>query len=173
MTTLLRLFLVLFLANLLTVGGGYVTLPILDRYFVGEFGWLTRAELADAVAIGQLSPGPMTIMNVFVGHRVAGLPGALVAAAGSYLPSILVVSATARCWDRLRRSTALAAALRGVEAAVAGMLLAVCVQLGAASLDGPRAAAIGAASFLALAFTKLDPTVVVVGAAAAGAALLA
>jgi chromate transporter len=169
---LLRLFLVLFLVNLLTIGGGYVALPILDRYFVGEFGWLTRAELADAVAVGQLTPGPMTIMNVFIGHKVAGLAGALVAAAGSYLPSILVVSLTARCWAWLRRSAGLAAALRGTEAAVVGMLLGVCVQLGQGALATPPAVLVGGASFLAMAFTRLDPTVVVAGAAVAGAALL-
>jgi chromate transporter len=170
--TLAKLFGVLFAVNLFTIGGGYVSLPLLHRFFVEDFGWLTSRELADAVAIGQLTPGPMTIMNVFIGQKVAGFPGAVVAAVASYLPSILVVSLVARSYARIRDAGAVAAVLRGLKPAVVGMLLAVTVQLAGVSLVQPTAVTIGAASFLVLVFTRLDPTVVVVAAGLAGAALL-
>ncbi len=170
--TLLKLFAVLFAVNLLTVGGGYVSLPLLHRYFVEDFGWLTSRELADAVAVGQLSPGPMTIMNVFIGQKVAGFSGALTAAVASYLPSVSVGCLVARWYPRLKQSAAVMAVLRGTKAAVVGLLLAVTGQLAAASFVHPAAIAIGAASFALMAFTKLDPTLVVVGAGLAGAALL-
>ncbi len=170
--TLAKLFGVLFAVNLLTVGGGYVTLPLLHRFFVEDFRWLTSGELADAVAVGQLSPGPMTIMNVFIGQKVAGIPGAVTAAVASYLPSLAVGSLVARSYPRLRRSAAVAAVLRGTKAAVVGMLLAVALQLAGAAFVHPAAIAIGAASFALMACTRLDPTLVVVAAGVAGAALL-
>jgi chromate transporter len=170
--TLVKLFGVLFAVNLLTVGGGYVTLPLLHRFFVEDFGWLTSRELADAVAIGQLSPGPMTIMNVFIGQKVAGFPGAVTATVATYLPSVVVVSLVARSYTKLRSSAAVAAVLRGMRPAVVGMLLAVSLQLAEVSLVHPVAVAVAAVSFAAMAFTNLDPTVVVVAAGVAGAAFL-
>jgi chromate transporter len=170
--TLLKLFAVLFAVNLLTVGGVYVSLPLLHRYFVEDFGWLTSREFADAVAVGQLSPGPMTIMNVFIGQKVGGLPGAVVAAAGSYLPSLAVGSLVARSYARWRDSVALAAVLRGSKAAVVGLLLAVMLQLAGASFGHPLTIAIGAGSFALMACTRLDPTLVVLAAGLAGAVFL-
>jgi len=170
--TLLKLFGVLFAVNLLTVGGGYVTLPLLHRFFVEDFGWLTTRDLADAVAVGQLTPGPMTIMNVFIGHKVAGFPGAVTATLGSYLPSVLVGSLVTRWYPRLRRSTAIAAVLRGMKPAIVGMLLAVTLQLAGASLVHPLAIGIGAASFALMACTRLDPALLVVTAGVAGAVFL-
>lgn len=170
--TLVKLFGVLFAVNLLTIGGGYVTLPLLHRFFVEDFGWLTSRELADAVAVGQLTPGPMTIMNVFIGHKVAGFAGAVTATVASYLPSVAVGSLVARWYPKLRHSAAVAAVLRGMKPAVAGMLLAVTVQLGEASLVHPVALCIGAGTFVLMALTRLDPTLVVVAAGLAGAALL-
>ena len=170
--TLAKLFGVLFAVNLVTVGGGYVCLPLLHRFFVEDFGWLTSGELADAVAIGQLTPGPMTIMNVFIGQKVAGFPGALAAAVASYLPSVIVVTLVARSYARVRDAAAVAAVLRGLKPAIVGMLLAVTVQLGGASLGRPVTVVIAAASFAVMALTKLDPTLVVVAAGVAGAALL-
>ncbi len=170
--TLLKLFVVLFAVNLLTVGGGYVTLPLLHRYFVDDFRWLTSGELADAVAVGQLSPGPMTIMNVFVGQKVAGLAGAVTAAVASYLPSVMVGSIVARWYPVLKRSAAIAAVLRGTKAAVIGMLLAVTAQLADAAFVRPAGIAIGVGAFALLACTRLDPTLVVLAAGVAGAAFL-
>ncbi len=170
--TLLKLFGVLFAVNLLTVGGGYVSLPLLHRYFVEDFGWLTSRELADAVAVGQISPGPMTIMNVFVGQKVAGFSGAVVAALGSYLPSVSVGCLVARWYPALKRSPAVAAVLRGTKAAVVGMLLAVTLQLADASFAHPLTIAIGAGSFAIMALTRVDPTLVVAAAGVAGALFL-
>jgi chromate transporter len=168
--TLLHLFGLLFLVSLFTIGGGYAMLPLLHRLFVEDLRWLTQREFLDAVAVGQMTPGPLTLMNAFVGHKVAGLPGAAVAAAGTFLPSVLVASFLARHYARLKRSRAFAAVLRGVKPAVVGMLVAVGVSLAGTSLDVPLAAAIGLASFAAAAFTRVDPTFVIVAAGVLGAA---
>jgi chromate transporter len=170
--TIARLFGVLFLVNLCTIGGGYVMLPLLHRFFVEDFGWLTAQEFVDAIAIGQVTPGPLTVMNAFIGHKVAGFPGAVAATVGSYLPSILVVSLVARAYARLRDSRTVAAAFRGIQVAVVGMLLAVGADLAGVSLRSALGIGIGAASFALMAFSRVDPTFVIVGAALLGGALL-
>lgn len=170
--TIARLFGVLFLVNLCTIGGGYVMLPLLHRFFVEDFGWLTAQEFVDAIAIGQVTPGPLTVMNAFIGHKVAGFPGAVAATVGSYLPSVLVVSLVARAYARIKDSRAVAAAFRGIQVAVVGMLLAVGADLAGVSLRSALAIGIGAASFALMAFSRVDPTFVIVGAALLGGALL-
>lgn len=170
--TLLRLFAVLFAVNLLTIGGGYVTVPLLHRFFVEDFAWLTGEELVDAVAIGQVVPGPLTIMNAFIGHKVAGVPGALAATAGSYLPSIAIVTLVAKYYLRFKRSRAVAAVSRGIRPAVVGMLFAVSLQLAGLSLSGAVTIAVALGSFAVMAFTRIDPTFAVLAAGLVGAALL-
>lgn len=169
---LLRLFGTLFAVNMFTVGGGYVMLPLLHGYFVERYGWLTGQEFLDAVALGQLTPGPLTVMNVFIGYKVAGMPGAVAGAAGTYLPSLIVVTLVSKYYAGLRGSAAVDAVFMGIKPAVAGMLAGVAVTLGAASMDGPLLVGIGAASFGVMAFTRAEPTLVIIGAGVVGALLL-
>lgn len=170
--TLVLLFGVLFLVNLFTIGGGYVMLPLLHGFFVERFGWLTNQEFIDAVAIGQVTPGPLTIMNAFIGYKVAGFAGAVAATLGSYLPSLLVVTFVTKYFLRFKASPVVAATFRGIKPVVAGMLLAVCIDLGRTSLLTPLTVAICAASFAVMTFTKIDPTLVILVAGVAGAVLL-
>jgi chromate transporter len=170
--TLVKLFAVLFAVNLVTIGGGYVTLPLLHRFFVEDFGWLTRQEFVDCVAVGQVTPGPMTIMNAFIGHKVAGVTGAVIATIGSYLPSIAVVTLVTRSYLKFRTSLAVASVFRGIKPAVVGMLLAVTLDLAKVSLGAPLPIALAAASFAVMAFTRIDPTFVVLAAGLMGAAFL-
>jgi chromate transporter len=170
--TLLTLFAVLLLINLFTIGGGYVMLPLLHVFFVEQFRWLSDQEFLDAVAIGQITPGPLTVMNAFIGYKVAGFAGAVTATVGSYLPSLVVVTLVTRSYLRFKDSRAAGAVLRGVKPAVAGMLLAVAVNLAGVSAASPLAAGICLISFAVTAFTKIDPTFVVVGAGVVGAAIL-
>lgn len=169
---LLQLFGILFLVNLFTIGGGYVMLPILHDFFVEHYGWLTDKEFLDAVALGQVTPGPLTIMNAFIGYKVAGMAGAVVATAGSYMPSLLVVTLAAKYYLKFKDSRVVEAVFRGVKPAVIGMLAAVGVKLGGISLIDPVSAGIAAASFALIAFTKIDPTLVIIGSGLAGWALL-
>jgi chromate transporter len=169
--TLLTLFAVLLLVNFFTIGGGYVMLPLLHTFFVEQFRWLTEQEFVDAVAVGQVTPGPLTIMNAFIGFKVAGLAGAVAATAGSYLPSLLVVTFVTKFYLRFKDSRVASAILRGIKPAVVGMLLAVAVNLAGVSASTPLAACICLITFAAAAFTNVDPSLVVVGAGIVGAAI--
>jgi chromate transporter len=170
--TLLKLFGVLIAVNLFTIGGGYVMLPLLHGCFVDQFHWLSNREFLDAVAIGQITPGPLTIMNAFIGYKVAGLTGALTATVGSYLPSLVVVTSVTKYYLRFKDSRVVAAVFRGIKPALVGMLTAVAFTLGKTSLAGPLPALIGAVAFALMTFTKVDPTLVILVAGALGALML-
>jgi len=168
---LAQLFGILFLVNAFTIGGGYVMLPLLHDFFVTKYHWLTNQEFLDAVAIGQISPGPLTTMNAFIGFKVAGLAGAAAAAIGSYLPSLLIATFVTKHYLAFKDSRVVAAVFNGIKPVVVGMLAAVALQLGGTSAASLPALAIVAGSFLLMFFTAVDPTFVILGAGIAGAFL--
>ena len=168
---LAQLFGILFLVNAFTIGGGYVMLPLLHDFFVTKYHWLTNQEFLDAVAIGQISPGPLTTMNAFIGFKVAGLAGAAAAAIGSYLPSLLIATFVTKHYLAFKDSRVVAAVFNGIKPVVVGMLAAVALQLGGTSAASLPALAIVAGSFLLMLFTAVDPTFVILGAGIAGAFL--
>jgi len=169
---LLQLFGVLFMVNLFTIGGGYVMLPLLHDYFVTQFHWLTNQEFLDAVAMGQVTPGPLTIMNAFIGYKVLGFPGAVVATIGSYLPSIFVVTYVTKYYLKFKGSRVVDSVFKGIKPAVVGMLAAVAINLGGTSMVNPATVSIAVGSFALMTFTKIDPTLVILGSGVAGAVLL-
>ncbi len=121
----------------LIFGGGLVIIPLLERAVV-EQGWLIRSEFIHGVAIGQLSPGPVVLTAAFVGYRVAGFLGALVATVGIFLPSFLFVLAAAPVMVRLRQNAWISAGLKGIGAAVWGAIGAAVWSIGWGTLDQPR-----------------------------------
>ena len=169
---LLQLFGVLFVVNLFTIGGGYVMLPLLHDFFVTKFHWLTNKEFLDAVAMGQITPGPLTIMNAFIGYKVLGFAGAVTATIGSYLPSVLVVTFVTKYYLKFKDSRVVDSVFKGIKPAVVGMLAAVAVNLGVTSIVDPATVSIAVGSFALMAFTKIDPTIVILGSGVAGAFLL-
>jgi chromate transporter len=170
--SIVQIFAIFFAVNLFTIGGGYVMLPVLHDIFVYRYQLLTQREFLDAVALGQLSPGPLTIMNAFIGYKLMGFLGAAAATVGTYLPSLTVVTLVVKYYVRFRESKWLDAAVKGIKPAVVGLLLATAIMLGKSSLVDPGTMIICAASFFLIAFTRLDPTIVVILSGVAGFAFL-
>ncbi|MFQ3658390.1 MAG: chromate efflux transporter [Anaerolineae bacterium] len=110
-------------------GSGYVLLSFLRTDFVVGLGWLTETQLLDAVAVGQFTPGPLFTTATFVGYVVLGVPGAVVATLGIFLPSFVFVWAIRPLIDRLRQSETLSGFLDGVNAAALALMAAVTVRL--------------------------------------------
>jgi chromate transporter len=120
-------------------GSGYVLLAFL-RHDVVDAGWISEEQLLDAVAIGQVTPGPVFTTATFVGFLVGGPAAAAVATAAIFLPSFVLVAATGGLIARIRRSTWASAALDGVNAAAVGLIGGVCLALaGDAVVDVPTA----------------------------------
>lgn len=134
-------------------GSGYVLIAFLEGGLVETHGWLTQAQLLDAVAIGQLTPGPVLSTATFIGYILDGSMGALAATAGIFLPSFCFVLLLNPLIPKLRRSAWMSAFLDAVNIASLGLMAAVTIELGAGVLTSWPAWLIAlAAAVLALRF---------------------
>jgi chromate transporter len=168
---ILKLAAILFVINALTIGGGYAMVPLLQKELVENHHWLTNKEFIDAIAIGQVTPGPLTVMNAFMGFKVGGLPGAIVAMVASYLPSIIIVTLVTRHYLQYKESWLVKGSFDGIKPAVVGLLAAVVIFLGRSSLTSVPLGAVAAVSFVLIAFTRIDPTFIIIGSGVLGAFL--
>ena len=151
-------------------GSGYVLLAFLRADLVERLGWLTEHQLVDAVAVGQLTPGPVFTTATFVGYVLRGPVGAVVATVGIFLPSFLLVAVTAPLIPRVRRSAVAGGFLDGVNVASLGLMAAVSVQLARAAIVDPLTAGIAVASLALLVRFRLNTTWLVLGGALLGIA---
>lgn len=152
-------------------GSGYVLLAFLRADLVERLGWLTQGQLIDAIAAGQVTPGPVFTTATFVGYLLAGPQGALVATAGIFLPAFVFVALSGPLVPKLRASPAAGAFLDGVNVASLALMVVVTAQLARAALvDGPTLV-LGLASAALLVRFKLNSTWLVAGGAVAGLAL--
>jgi chromate transporter len=169
---LLKFCWILIVVNALTIGGGFVMLPMLQKEFVEKYHWLTNKEFMDAIAIGQVTPGPLTVMNAFMGYKIYGLLGAIMAMISSYLPCIIIVTLVAKYYYTYKKSVIVISSFNGIKPAVIGLLAAVAISLVNTSIVDPITFGIAIISFAVIAFTKIDPTFVIIGAGVVGALFL-
>jgi len=169
---LLKFCLILFVVNSLTIGGGFMMLPILHKEFVERYHWMTNQEFLDAIAIGQVTPGPLTVMNAVIGYKIHGVIGAVLAMVSSYLPCIIIVALACKYYLHYKESLVIHSSFKGIKPAIIGMLAAVAIPLGNTSIADPITFGIAIISFAVIAFTKTDPTFVIIGAGIIGALFL-
>jgi chromate transporter len=129
-----QVFLVFLKIGSVLYGGGYVLLAFLQRDLVERNHWLTSQQLLDAVAIGQLTPGPLFTTATFIGYLLAGNEGAIAATVGIFLPAFLLVWIVNPWVPKLRRSPEFCGFLDGVNAASLGLMAGVAYTLGQAAL---------------------------------------
>ena len=144
------LFLIFLKFGAVIYGSGYVLLAFIRTDLVQNLGWLTDRQLLDAIAVGQFTPGPLFTTATFIGYVLGGLPGALLATLGIFLPSFAFVAVIHRLATRLRRSPVTAAILAGVNIAALGLMAGVLVQLGQNALIDPATWVIAAAALAVL-----------------------
>lgn len=149
-------------------GSGYVLLAFMRADFVVRLGWLSDQQLLDAIAIGQVTPGPVFTTATFVGFVLGGTPGALVATLGIFLPAFVFVALSSPFIPQLRSSTWFGALLDGVNVASLGLMAAVTVELSRASLIDPLTIGIALVSTGLLIRYKINSTWLVLGGAALG-----
>jgi chromate transporter len=154
---LTSLFLVFLKIGSVLFGSGYVLLAFLRADLVVRHGWLTEAQLLDAVAVGQLTPGPVFTTATFVGYVLGGFPGAVVATVGIFLPAFVFVALSGPLVPRIRRSPVAGAFLDGVNAGSIALMALVTVQLGRAAIVDPWTAAIAAASVALVLWRRASP----------------
>ncbi|MDO8688008.1 MAG: chromate efflux transporter [Dehalococcoidales bacterium] len=130
----ITLFLTMLKIGSVIYGSGYVLLAFLNSEFVVRLGWLTHQQLLDAIAVGQITPGPVFSSATFVGYLMGGLPSALLATLAIFLPSFLFVALLSRILPWLRKSWWSGAFLDGVNIASLGLMAGVTWQLGRAGV---------------------------------------
>jgi chromate transporter len=166
--SLATLFLTFLKIGAVLYGSGYVLLAFLRNDFVERLGWLTDRQLLDAVAIGQITPGPVFTTATFIGYIVAGAPGAALATIGIFLPSFLFVALTNPLIPRLRRSPWMGAFLDGVNVAAVGLMVAVTGELGRAAIVDWLTLALALIAAVLLLRFKINSTWLMAGGGAAG-----
>lgn len=187
MITLLKLFWSFFQIGLFSIGGGYAAMPLIQKQIVDLHQWLTPAEFIDIISISQMTPGPIAINSAtFVGTRVAGLPGALVATLGNVLPSCIIVLTIAYFYFKNSNLWGLQGVLNGLRPAVVALIASAGLSILLIALFGGQykswldvsfkdidwiAVALFAGSLFVLRKFKKDSILVMIGSGAAGLVL--
>jgi chromate transporter len=154
--------------SLFLFGGGYVFIPLIQHTVVVSNGWLTQQEFVDAIAMGQITPGPILISATFIGYKVAGVLGALAATIGIFMPPAVLMIIGSHALNRIKRSALIKAALRGIRPAVIGMIIAAVIAVGMTAPRHWASIVIFAAALLAQLRFKLDVVWVIPTAGLAG-----
>lgn len=164
------LFLTFLKTGAVLYGSGYVLLAFLRGDFVHRLGWLTDQQLLDAITAGQLTPGPVFTTATFVGYLVGGMPGALLATLGIFLPSFVFVALSGPLVPQLRRQPWTAVVLDGVNAAALGLMVAITLELGRQALIDPATALVALVALTMLMRWNVNSAWLMLGGAAVGLA---
>ncbi len=128
--SLARIFVTFSGMSLMLFGGGFVFIPLIQEIVVEGVHWVTQSEFTSAIAMGQVTPGPILISAAFIGYKVKGLIGGAIATFAIFFPSALLMVTASQVLDKIKQSRTMQAALQGIRAAVVGMVFAAAVVIG-------------------------------------------
>jgi chromate transporter len=165
---LLPLFLFFLKVGAVLYGSGYVLLAFIRADLVERWHWLTESQLLDAIAVGQVTPGPVFTTATFIGYVLGGYQGAIVATLGIFLPAFCFVALSGPLVPRIRRSPSAGAFLDGVNVAALSLMVLVTFQLGRASLVDIKTLLIAAISGFILFRFRVNSAWLVLGGAIVG-----
>lgn len=164
-----RLFVAFARVGVLTFGGGYAMIPILEREIVDRQGWASSEELMDYYAVGQCTPGVIAVNTAtFIGRKVAGVPGGIAATAGVVFPSVVIISVIAGILSNFADIPAVQSAFAGIRVCVCVLIFNAVVKLWKAAVPDKGALVLALLVFGLSLFLKLSPVVFVLFCAAAG-----
>src|SRR3989441_8705147 len=151
-----------------TIGGGLTMIAFIQDQVVGQFGWLTPREFVDGLALGQLTPGPVLMIAAYVGYKLAGVGGAIVAATAAFLPSFIIMLAILPVLGPVRQMAWVKATMKGMAPAVIGVLAVSLIRLSPAAVPDPFALLILIATIAATLALRVGAVKVMIGAAVLG-----
>jgi len=165
---LLPLFLFFLKVGCVLFGSGYVLLAFLRADLVTHWHWLNEGQLLDAIAVGQVTPGPLFTTATFVGYILGGIPGAFLGTVGIFLPAFVFVAVSGPLIPRIRRSELAGSFIDGLNAASLSLMAAVTFQLGRAALVDISTVILLAVSAILLVRFRVNTVWLVLGGALAG-----
>jgi chromate transporter len=138
-------------------GGGYGAIPFIQNEVCNVRNWLSAKEFIDGVALGQMTPGPIAITATFVGFKVMGIPGAIIATLGIFLPSFLMLMMLVRVYNRISGNKYVISFFNGIKSAVVAILISTGFFFALLNWTHPAYAIFGIAALLVLLFLKIEP----------------
>ncbi|MGB9734785.1 MAG: chromate transporter [bacterium] len=167
--TIKNLFLVFLKIGTFAFGGVYSMLTFFERELATKKKWLSHDEFAEAVAIGQLTPGPPIInTGIFIGYTLKKLKGALATVVGQVLPSFVLILVIAHFYIKYKDISIIHSILKGVGAAVVGMIAAVVYNMGKKFLKDYKSISFAVVMFVCLGVFKLNPIFLIIASALGG-----
>jgi len=137
-------------------GSGFTIMPLLQQEVVISHHWLTMQQFADGIAFGQITPGPFLITSTFIGYKIAGITGSIIATLGMFFPSFFYTLVVTEIYERIKSNKWIRRAIRGVMGAFTGMLAWVLLSLGETSLKSPFLFIWAVGSFILVRYFKLN-----------------
>lgn len=161
-TSLWSLFMTFAKVGVMTFGGGYAMLPILEREVVTNHGWSTSEQMLDYYAIGQCTPGIIAVnVSTFVGYKTRGIMGAIVATLGIVFPSLVIITALASVLKMFQDNVYVSKAFAGIRIAVCALMASAVIKLAKKAVSGVSTAIIAVASLLLEIFLGVSPIIIV------------
>ena len=142
-------------------GGGYVVIPAMHNLLVEGLKWVTSKEFADGIALGQVTPGPIFVSATFVGYKVAGVLGAILATIAIFLPSAVLMVISTQIMESIKNSPVIQAAFKGLRPAVIGMIIAAVYTIGKGIAFDWTAVLIFITALVALLKFNLSPVLII------------
>jgi chromate transporter len=166
--SLTALFLVFLKIGAILFGGGYVLVALIRSNLVAGLGWISERQLLDAIAMGQVTPGPLSTTATFIGYLLGGLPGAVIATVAIFLPAFFFVAISGPLVPRLRQSPLAGAVLDGVNVAALALIAVVSWQLFRAAVVDWTTLVLAGMSFFLLFRYRVNSVWLILGGAAVG-----
>ena len=161
-TSLWTLFITFAKVGVMTFGGGYAMLPILEREVVTNHNWTTGEQMLDYYAIGQCTPGVIAVnVATFIGHKTRGIIGAIIATLGVVFPSLLIITSLASVLQIFQDNVYVQKAFGGIRIAVCALIASTIIKLAKKTIKGIIAAIITIAAFCLELFLGASPIIIV------------
>lgn len=169
MKTLIDLFFTFCRIGGLTFGGGYAMLPIIQKEIVEEKKWATEEEVLDYYAVGQCTPGIIAVNTAtFIGYKVHGIIGAIVATLGVVFPSFIIITIIAALLKNFANYSIVQHAFSGIHVVVIALIVSAILKLAKTSIKNSTTLIIAIIAFILVAFVNLSPIYIVIAAACIG-----
>lgn len=172
MAVLWDLFITFFRIGMFSFGGGYAMLPLMESEVIDIRGWLTNAEFIDIIAISEMTPGPIAVNSAtFLGYRVSGTLGSVVATIGVVLPSVIVMLTILIFMNKVKNSRYRDWIFKGIRPVILGLIAAAAVSLSFSSFIDIKSIIIAIGIFYLVAVKKINPILAIIIAGGLGVLL--